>query len=124
MNCTKDFRFDFLGALKCLCNCDDRLRNELEQVLEEKVCTIQASNNGRLFSVKLIVCLQRTIYRALSSLSNSDVAIYNELNLDFFSCFSELVFPGEAKSTSEVGRACFNSGFGSLSSKTLQANTT
>ena len=54
MNYTKDFRFDFLGALKCLCECDDRLRSELVQFSEVKVCTIQASNNAQLFSVKLM----------------------------------------------------------------------
>ena len=34
----------------------------------------------------------------------------------FFSCFLELVFSGEAKSTAEVGGAFLDSGFGSLSS--------
>ena len=51
MNHAKDFRFDFLGALKCLCDCDDRLRNELAQFLEVEVCTIQASNNAQLFGL-------------------------------------------------------------------------
>lgn len=53
MNYTKDFRFDFLGALKCLCDCDNRLRNELAQFLEVKVCTVQASNNIILNSLVL-----------------------------------------------------------------------
>ena len=53
MNYTKNFRFDFLGALKCLFDCDDRLRNELAKFLEVKVCTVQASNNVQLFGVKL-----------------------------------------------------------------------
>ena len=44
MNCTKDFRFDFLGALKCLCECDNRLRNELAHFLDVEVCTFRASN--------------------------------------------------------------------------------
>ena len=53
MNYTKDFRFDFLGALKCLCDCDNRLRNEVAQFLEVKVCTVQASNNIILNSLVL-----------------------------------------------------------------------
>lgn len=53
MNYTKDFRFDFLGALKCLCDCDNRLRNELAQFLEVKVCTVQASNSIILNSLVL-----------------------------------------------------------------------
>ena len=54
MNCGKDFRFDFLGALKCLYDCDDGMKNELAQFIEVKVCTIQASNDTQLFTVKLI----------------------------------------------------------------------
>lgn len=44
MNCTKGFRFDFLGAVKCLCDCETRLKNELAHFLEVKVCTFQTSN--------------------------------------------------------------------------------
>lgn len=91
MNYTKDFRFDFLGALKCLCDCDDRLRNELAQFSEVKVCTKQTSN-VQLFSVKLIFCVRRTIQPTLVYLSNLNVAIYNEFNVDFFLVFQSWSF--------------------------------
>ena len=88
MNYAKDFRFDFLGALKCLCDCDDRLRNELAQFLEVEVCTIQASNNAQLFLDLMLslayILLRRTIYQALGYFSDFNVAIYNESNLFFF----------------------------------------